>query len=174
MIRRRILGRRYLLNAGILVLVAAASVLGQVATGAILGVVADPSGGGIGGATVTVSNPSTGLTRAFTTESDGSYRFPDLPIGTYNVDVSHSGFRTASQTGLTLTVGQQSVLDLTLQLGSTEQTVTVTAAPAMIDTTTSALGSLVSEQGTVNPAAGVVSTTAPNARQIQFGLRLEF
>jgi Carboxypeptidase regulatory-like domain/TonB dependent receptor len=146
MIRRRILGHRYLLNAGILVLVAAASVLGQVATGTILGVVADPSGGAVAGAIVTISNPSTGLTRSFTTESDGSYRFPDLPVGTYTIDVSHSGFRTARQTGLILSVGQQALLDLTLQLGSTEQTVTVTAAPALIDTTTSALGSLVSEQ----------------------------
>ncbi|HLH32007.1 MAG TPA: carboxypeptidase-like regulatory domain-containing protein, partial [Terriglobia bacterium] len=143
---RGVLQRRYPLNAGILVLVTVASVFGQVATGTILGVVADPSGGAIAGATVTVSNPSTGLTRTFTSESDGSYRFPDLPVGTYNVEVRRSGFRTARQTGLILTVGQQAVLDLTLQLGSTEQTVTVTAAPALIDTTTSALGSLVNEQ----------------------------
>ena len=88
MICRQILGRGCLLIVGILVLVPAASVLGQVATGTILGIIADPSGGAIAGATVTVTNPSTGFVRAFTTESDGSYRFPNLPVGTYNINVN--------------------------------------------------------------------------------------
>lgn len=148
MIRRLILGhgRAALLCAGILLVLRAGPAVGQVATGTILGVVSDASGGVVAGATVTTTNANTGLKRTFTTESDGSYRFPDLPVGTYDVEAGRSGFQTATQTGLILTVGQQAVLDLTLQVGSANQTVTVTAAPALIDTTTSALGSLVSEQ----------------------------
>ena len=135
-----------LLLVHLFLLCTALSIEAQVPTGTILGTVKDSSGGEITGASIKVTNSATGLSRSFTTEADGSYRFPVLPAGTYDLEVVRSGFKNAVQKGLVLTVGQQAVLDITLQVGSNEQTVTVTAEAPLIDTTTSSLGGLVTEQ----------------------------
>lgn len=130
----------------LLLLAIAASVTGQVSTGTILGVIKDSSGGAVAGASVKLANSATALSRTFTTEADGSYRFSVLPVGTYDLEVAHPGFRSATLKQLVLTVGQDVVMDVTLQVGSTQQTVTVTAEPPLVDTTTSSLGGLVNEQ----------------------------
>ena len=135
-----------LLLVHLFLLCTALSIEAQVPTGTILGAVKDPSGGAIAGASIKVTNSATDLSRSFTTEADGSYRFPGLPAGTYDLEVVRSGFKNAVQKGLVLTVGQEAVLDITLQVGSNEQTVTVTAEAPLIDTTTSSLGGLVTEQ----------------------------
>jgi hypothetical protein len=135
-----------LLLVHLFLLCTALSIEAQVPTGTILGTVKDPSGGAIAGASVRVTNSATDLSRSFTTDAGGSYRFPALPVGTYDLEVVRSGFKSAVQKGLVLTVGQEAVLDITLQVGSNEQTVTVTAEAPLIDTTTSSLGGLVTEQ----------------------------
>ncbi|MGC2418831.1 MAG: TonB-dependent receptor [Candidatus Acidiferrales bacterium] len=135
-----------LLLVHLFLLCTALSIEAQVPTGTILGTVKDPSGGAIAGASIKVTNSATDLLRSFTTETDGSYRFPGLPAGTYDLEVVRSGFKNAVQKGLVLTVGQEAVLDITLQVGSNEQTVTVTAEAPLIDTTTSSLGGLVTQQ----------------------------
>jgi len=135
-----------LLLVHLFLLCTALSTLAQVPTGTILGTVKDASGGAIAGASVRVTSSATDLSRSFTTDADGSYRFPALPSGTYDLEVVRSGFKSAVQKGLVLTVGQEAVLDITLQVGSNKQTVTVTAEAPLIDTTTSSLGGLVAQQ----------------------------
>lgn len=120
--------------------------LAQLPTGTILGVVKDTSGALVAGATVTVRNLETGLSRTQRTEPDGSYRFPALPVGSYEVDVTHEGFQRETRTGLTLTVTQEAVVNITLRVGATSQQVLVTAEAPQVDTTSSSLGGLVSEQ----------------------------
>ena len=85
---------RFFRNLSALALVCAALTLwsggvakGQTFRGTILGTVTDSSGGAITGATVTIKNVDTGLTRTVTTSEDGSYSAPELPIGNYTVDV---------------------------------------------------------------------------------------
>jgi hypothetical protein len=118
----------------------------QVPTGTILGVVKDMGGGAIGDATVRVASSATGLSRSVVTEPDGSYRFSALPVGTYDVEVARSGFKKIVQQNLNLAVGQDAVLDFTLEVGSNRETVTVTAEAPLVNTVTSSLGGLVSQE----------------------------
>lgn len=122
----------------------------QASTGTILGIVKDTTGGTVAGATVTVTNVDTGFTRTGPTEDDGSYRFPQLPVGNYSVQVMKDGFQTVDRKGLKLEVTQEAAIDFTLQLGSTGQTVTVTEEAPLVDTTSSAVGGLVTEDKVID------------------------
>jgi hypothetical protein len=126
------------------------SAFGQMTTGTILGRVTDPSGGAIPGARVTVTDTGTGLSHTFVTGSDGSYVVPYLIPGTYSVSAQKQGFRTLSKTGITLEVNQKARIDLTLQVGSLTQRVTVSTQAPLLQTQSS-------EQGTVIAGAKIVS-----------------
>jgi hypothetical protein len=127
-------------------LLTAVSVSAQNTNGTILGVVKDSTGGAVAGAAVTVTNTDTGLVRTGTTEDDGSYRFPALPVGNYEVKVMKDGFQVEDRKGITLEVAQEATIDVTLQVGSTGQTVTVTEEAPQVNTTGSTLGGIVEEQ----------------------------
>ena len=118
----------------------------QLPTGTILGVVKDSSGAVVPGAAVTVQSSETNQTRTVTTDSSGAYRVNALPVGHYDVKVEHTGFKTETQVGLNLEVGQEAVIDIALQVGSTGQTIQVTGEAQQINTTNSTLGGVVSEQ----------------------------
>jgi len=129
-----------------LLLLVTISVSAQIPTGTILGVVKDATGGTVAGAAITVTNVDTNLTRTGTTSDDGAYRFPGLPVGNYVVRVTKDGFQTAERKGLTLVVDQQAAIDVTLQVGSTGQTVTVTEEAPQVNTTNASTGAVVEEQ----------------------------
>ena len=97
-------------------------------------------------ANLSVRNIETGLSRTSQSGSDGSYRFPALPVGGYEIRVEQAGFQTQIRSGLTLTVSQEAVVNFTLALGAIEQTVAVTAEAPLVNTTSGSLGSLVDEQ----------------------------
>jgi hypothetical protein len=129
----------------VLLLVIGAAPLVAQSTATIVGVVRD-SGGVLPGATVTVRNVDTGLTRSVPTGGDGAFRFPALPVGPYEIRAELSGFRTAVRSGVRLLVGQEAVIDLMLELGSIQETVTVTGEAPLVETTTSALGAIVTAE----------------------------
>jgi len=135
-----------ILAAGALLLLVAVSVAAQLPTGTFLGVVKDTSGAVVPGATVTIHSTETDQTRTATTDTNGTFRVPALPVGHYDIRVEHGGFKTDAQTGLNLEVGQEAVVDFTLQVGTAEQTVQVTGEAQQVNTTNSTLGSVVSEQ----------------------------
>jgi hypothetical protein len=118
----------------------------QVSTGTISGVVEDPSGAVISGATVTVRNVDTGAARTLTSDAGGRYIAPVLPVGNYEVRGEQTGFQTEIRSGITLTVGREEVINLTLRVGQLASTVEVTAEAPLVETTTSALSSLVDER----------------------------
>jgi len=128
----------------VLLLVIGAAPLFAQSTATIVGVVRD-SGGVLPGATVTVRNVDTGLTRSVPTGGDGAFRFPALPVGPYEIRAELSGFRTSVRSGVRLLVGQEAVLDMVLELGSIQETVTVNGEAPLVETTTSALGAVVTE-----------------------------
>ena len=78
-----------------LLLLLAVPVFAQRFTAAIRGTVTDPSNAVIAGAKVTLKNEETGLTRTATTNEAGNYSFPDLPVGSYQVEVTFTGFKSA-------------------------------------------------------------------------------
>src|ERR1019366_5443067 len=91
----------------VFVLLSTAMLVGQTFRGTILGSVTDPSGAFVAGATVKVRNVATGLERTTVTSGDGSYSVPELPIGTYSVTVSQTGFQTFAVTGVAVDVATE-------------------------------------------------------------------
>ena len=114
--------------------------------GTIMGVVKDTSGAVIPETAITITNTETGLTRTALTGQDGAFRAPALPVGRYTVRIEKIGFRPELQQGLTLEIAQELVLNPVLQVGTVTQEVVVTGEAPLVNTTNSALGSMVNEQ----------------------------
>jgi hypothetical protein len=115
-----------------------ASLLSQAQTfrGAINGTVVDPSGAMVSGATVKATNNATGVSLTTTTTSGGQFSFQDLPLGSYKVTVSSSGFGTVTTDNVSVTAGGAYTLSVTLKMGLSTTAVEVSAAALMLDTTT--------------------------------------
>ena len=135
---------------GVVVLIALValeySAVSQLSPATILGVVKDSSGAVVPGATLTATSTETGQSRTAVSAGDGSYRFPGLPVGGYELRVEQSGFQTAVRSGLTLAIAQEAVVNFTLEVGAVTQEVAVTAEAPLVNTTSGTLGGLVSEQ----------------------------
>ena len=114
-----------------------------VSSATIEGTVKDASGGVLPNAAVEILNADTGNTQSVVTDTQGRYVAVELPIGIYQVQVKAPGFRTEVRRPITLAVGSQAVVDFTLQVGETAQTVTVQAEVPQVETTNSSVGSLV-------------------------------
>ena len=134
------------IGVNLLLLLSASLATAQLPTATISGVVRDPSRALIPGTTVTATNTETGLSRSATTGANGAYRFPALPVGRYDVRAEHSGFQTKIQTGLRITVGEEAVLNFTLEIGTVAESISVTAEAPVVNTTSGSLGGLVSER----------------------------
>jgi hypothetical protein len=130
----------------VVLILAAIPALAQLPTGTIFGTVKDSSGASIPGAMVTVKNTDTNLTKTATAGQDGSYSFPELPVGHYDVSASAMGFRTQTQTGMTLLVTQHGEVNFTMQVGATTQQVTVSSELPLVNTQDATLGGTVNEQ----------------------------
>ena len=120
---------------------AATSLMAQTFRGTILGTVTDPSGAVVPGAKVVVRNVATGLERTTQTSADGSYSVPELPIGTYTVTVTQSGFQTSVTSGVVVDVASERRVDAELKTGQVSQTVEVSGeALPQVETTSAELG----------------------------------
>jgi hypothetical protein len=137
---------RILFYTSLLLLAAAVTCLGQTDTGTILGSVSDSSGGAIPGARITIENQGTNLTATLTTDSLGNFTSTPLAIGSYRVTVAASGFGTKILSDLTLRVSDRMRLPVTLQPGQVLQTVVVSGQTPLIDTASTTLGGVVTEQ----------------------------
>jgi hypothetical protein len=115
----------------------------QLGTGAISGVVRDPSGGAIGGAKVVVTNVETGMARQIDSTGAGQFMAPVLPPGTYKVQVSKEGFAPMERSDIEVSVGGTATIAVTLKLGSVGESVTVTAETGAIDVGQTDVSSLV-------------------------------
>jgi Carboxypeptidase regulatory-like domain len=125
---------------GILVLICALDGRAQQITGSIVGTVKDQQGAVVPRASVKATNVDTGFSRVATTTNDGAYRIEYLPVGKYEVEVEMAGFQKFVQQNIVLAVDQTQALNVTLDVGASSQTVTVTTAPALVDTTSAVLG----------------------------------
>ncbi|HZJ44305.1 MAG TPA: TonB-dependent receptor [Pyrinomonadaceae bacterium] len=103
-------------------------------TASIGGVIKDESGALMPSATVIAVHERTGYSRTMSTQSDGSYLFTLLPLGSYKVEVEAAGFKRSIRTGIVLTAGQNATADVTMSLGGVTETVTVDDEVPLIDT----------------------------------------
>ena len=114
--------------------------------GRIRGTVTDPSGAAVVGAKVTLINEATNTPKEAETGSNGEYLFLEVPVGSYEVDVNQTGFKKYVRKGVVLVLNEIATIDVALQVGSTVDTVEVTGAPPVIDTTTTQLGAVMTDQ----------------------------
>jgi hypothetical protein len=117
---------------------------GAQVTGATLsGTITDASGGAVPGAQIAVKNTGTGIVQNSTSDSSGFYTVPNLIPGPYEVSVTAPGFSTAKQSNLTLSVGQQQMLNIPLQVGQTSTTVSVVEAAPTVELTSATISAQV-------------------------------
>ena len=113
----------------------------QSGSSTVQGTVKDPQGNLVSGATVTLTDPAKNFSRTQQTNQDGAYVFTAIPPGTYKLDVTAPGFKTASASGLVALVDTPTVRDVQLEIGAVSETVDVTsAAEAAINTSDASLG----------------------------------
>ena len=108
--------------------------------GSISGLVLDPSGSVVVGAAVTATETQTGVKSETVTDSKGFYNFPELPIGTYDVEISANGFKTFRKSGLVVDANAAHRVDATLQVGQTTEKVVVNSDAVHVETESTQTG----------------------------------
>src|SRR5437868_1324175 len=124
---------------------ATSSGFAQVSTARMAGVVRDTSGALIPGVSINIKHLDTGVTRTVVTNETGSYTVPLLPVGPYEISTEMPGFKQEIRKGVNLVVGQEAVIDLTLQVGANAEQVTVSEEAPLVNTTLSSTSGLISE-----------------------------
>ena len=128
-------------------------------TASIVGTVTDPSGASVPNAKVTITNTDTAVVvRTTETNAAGAYAARELPIGHYNVRIEVAGFKTHEQTGITLNVSDTVRADVTLQVGQTQESITVEANALQVQADTSEVSQTVT--------AAQVADLATNGRNV--------
>src|SRR5215831_13877711 len=131
---------------GVVFLFGIGLLLGQETTGSITGLVLDASGSAIAGAEITATQTETGMSRKTRSGADGSYAFPNLPIGPYQITGSHAGFKKSVDQGRQLHVSEHLGFNLTLQAGEVTQEISINAGAEQVETESAEQGGLISGQ----------------------------
>src|SRR5213596_2301659 len=144
-IRLHVFGRFVTLIFAVIVLGTCLSAA-QISTATILGTVKDTSGALVPGVSITVKHTESGLTRSVVSGERGAYTVPLLPVGAYEITTTMPGFKQVVRSGINLVVGQEAVVDLTLEVGANTEQVTVTEEAPLVNTTTSSTSGVITEQ----------------------------
>ncbi len=168
------------LLAGIFLVCGSLHANAQLSTATMFGTITDTTGAVVGNATITLVQTDTNFTRTATTKGDGSYHEEFLPIGPYKITVAAPGFKTLDRGGIVLSVMQNAELSLQLEVGSTTETVNVTADVPLVNLGNATLGTTVSNlqidnlplvgrntYQLLNLTPGVQSNTISNSRGFQ-------
>jgi hypothetical protein len=130
----------------LLVLAGAGTALAQAGRAEINGTVFDQEKAVLPGVTITVTEESTGLSRDTVSSGDGTFIIPTLLPGRYTIKADLPGFQSTTQTGIVVAVGQELTINLTLQVGGLQETITVTGASPLVEVTASRVGANISNQ----------------------------
>src|SRR6266567_2483555 len=118
----------------------------QTSTATILGTVKDVSGALIPVVSITVKHTESGLTRTVVSSEQGGYDVRLLPVGAYEITTMMPGFKSDVRSGINLVVGQEAVVDLTLEVGAPAEQVTVNEEIPLVNTTTASTSGVITEQ----------------------------
>src|SRR5256885_13085383 len=138
----------------------------QSVRGVLTGTVTDSSGATIADAKVEARNHDTGVVSTTVSSSSGGYRFPELPLGSYDITVSATGFKNAVLSGVVVQIQNVTALDVTLQIGEATQSITVDAGAPRVEAESSDIGGVVSDRQVIElPLAlgGVGALRSPEA-----------
>src|SRR5690348_4573907 len=134
---------RRIVSLCIFIVLALGALYAQTPTGTIQGIISDSSGAVIPDAKVIVTHVDTNTGSTLTTDQTGRYILPLARPGLYTITVEKTGFRTLRQQNIRLDVSENRSVNLTLELGSMTQEVTVDAAPPVVDVNTSSVGQVI-------------------------------
>jgi hypothetical protein len=137
---------RFIFAALCLVLFGAGSASAQLFPGRITGAVRDAQGASIPGATVKLSNPSTGLERTEISDQNGEFNFPELALGTYTLTITKDGFKTTVIKDIVTSQGQVNTVTPVLSVGTLASEIQVTSAPPLLQTETNSTGGQLGEE----------------------------
>ncbi|MEW6321100.1 MAG: TonB-dependent receptor [Acidobacteriota bacterium] len=129
----------------VVVLAAATSAFAQTFTGGLRGAVRD-AGGVVPGVTVQLVNEATNQTREGVSNEAGEYNFAAVPPGTYTIRASLTGFKTYERKGVRIAAQQFITLDIVLEVGQLQETITVTGEAPLIDTSNASGGAVINSQ----------------------------
>jgi hypothetical protein len=118
---------------------------GAQTTGAIRGEVRDPSSSLVPGAALTATLAGTDTVRGATTDANGAYEFPELPVGTYTVSARATGFKAFAETNVVVTIGHVAVVDIALSVGGASETIEVLGNATQVETTSTQIGAVMDE-----------------------------
>ncbi len=135
-----------ILAVGVVTILLAAPLLAQGTGGRILGRVSDTSGAVLPNVKVSLINEATDVSRDAQTNSNGDYTFIEVPVGEYRLEFDLQGFKKNVRRGVTLQVNQVLTLNMTLQVGATQEVVDVTSEAPLVDTTSTQLGAVVDDR----------------------------
>jgi hypothetical protein len=124
--------------------------LAQEVSAGITGKVTDPAGAPIVGASVTAKDMERGTVWPTQTNEEGIYVFPRIPIGTYELKIEATGFKTAVRPNVQLEINQRARLDVAMELGTVTETVEVTGTSPLLQTDTTLVGSVINPTTIVN------------------------
>src|ERR1700733_8341463 len=136
----------------------------QANNGRILGNVLDQSGGAVAGGAGTITDVERGISQTLTTDDAGAYNAPNLTPGTYSIKVEYMGFATVERPNIVVEVGKEARVDISMQPGEQNQTITVNEAVPLVETTNATLG------GTLQP--GTIAELPLNGRNFMNLLQL--
>jgi hypothetical protein len=128
------------------ILLAAPFAGAQSTGGRIRGTVTDPSGGAVATANVTLVNEATHATREVQSSETGEYVFIEVPVGTYEINATLQGFKKYVRKGVALDLNQVISADIALQIGAASESIEVTGAPPVVDTSSTQLGAIVNDR----------------------------
>lgn len=123
-------------------------------TGSIFGSVSDPNGANVVGATVSARNNSTGAERSATTNENGTYTFTALQPGAYTVSVESAGFKRTVAPDVKVEVSKEAQVNVTLEIGGAAETVTVTSAQEVVNSTSPSLTNVINTRQVVDLPLG--------------------
>jgi outer membrane receptor protein involved in Fe transport len=132
--------------------------LAQTSKGFVVGTIADPNGAGVSGATIKITNTATGVTRETTSQADGTYRLDAVDPGTYTVEATAGGFKTARRENITVAASQTAEVNVPLEVGNPSENVTISSDlnPIELQTEDGArVNTLDTKQITELPVAGL-------------------
>src|SRR5689334_13095492 len=128
----------------------------QATDGTLVGIITDQSGAGVPNAVVNAQNIATGVQLNVKTGAGGEYRFNNVPVGRYNINVTAPGFSPTTLKNIDVILNQTATANVPLQVGTVATTVEVTDAAAVIDTTTAQIQSnYTSEEARYLPMTGL-------------------
>jgi Carboxypeptidase regulatory-like domain/TonB dependent receptor len=115
-------------------------------TGSISGIVTDSSGSVVPGATITVTNTQTGIRSVVETDGKGFYSFPDLAVGTYNLQAEQKGFKIFEKNGIVIDANSALRVDVQLQVGTIAEKITVSTDAVQVETQSTQMGEVISAE----------------------------